>query len=654
MRKRSPDFTTEAPTVGQGGVCPACRFLWALVAAVLVLLPWGQAPGRCGTAAELLRGAASLTCGDFATAESTFGSVRRVDGVCAVAAAGEGAARLLAGGDAEAMGSFQEALSLQADLCCAYVGLAAAFSLQGDYREALEQYRMATAARPLRPGGVLAGEAYAACALGLYDTGAGQARAALAAEPDEPLAGYVLAAAELARGNPAFAAQLAPSQRLFARTPVRPIALGSCLLQPGVAFWETHAAEDRARLAVTGLWSVPEVRGARTATAGPAPPLGLSIERPGEGAVLEGAVTIEVSAPRVPELQYVSVSIGERQVGVVSFAPYSLNFDTRRLPDGPAQIRADAYDTRGAMAATATVAVTIRNGNRTLAPSELAARQRVAEMLEQLLLPSIPSPTRLQLAGHGLSQLGQVAQAAAAFEGAFSYDPAVPGLREDLALAYRDMGLTVSATPREIRSLADPKAVALTFDDGPHPLITPWVLDELDKGRAKATFFLVGKQATLYPELVREIRRRGHEIGSHSYAHYSLRHLTEVECAQDLVKSRLALREACGETVELFRPPGGYYDGTVRRAVGATGFVGVFWTCNITSYPGLEGKRIAADMGRKCANGGIILLHNGEDETLDTLPYLIPELRQRGLRFVTIRPEAGELARAGTVDERGR
>ena len=225
---------------------------------------------------------------------------------------------------------------------------------------------------------------------------------------------------------------------------------------------------------------------------------------------------------------------------------------------------------------------------------------------------------------------------------------------DDLALAYIDMGLNVSSTPREVRSMPDPRAVALTFDDGPHPLITPWILDQLDKEHVKATFFLVGKQATLYPELVREICRRGHQIGSHSYAHYSLRFLSEVECEQDLVKSRLALREACGQTVELFRPPGGFYDGTVRRALGVTGFTGVFWTCNITSYPGVDGQRIAADLGRRCATGGIVLLHNGEDETLDTLPYLIPELKKRGLRFVTIKPDGREVARATGADERGR
>lgn len=622
----------------------------------LMLVFAGLCPGCAwsGTEAELLRGAALLSAGDFPGARAAFSAVRQIDGVCAVAAAGEGAAAVLEGRPNDAIRALEAARSLRADLCCAYVGLGTALCMMGSYSEAMEQFRQASAARPAHPAGPLAGEAYAACALGLYDTAAQQARAALMSDPDEPLARYVVAAADLARGNPVQAAQLDAYSQLTSRALLRPIVLGSCLLQPGVAYWTTHSADDRARLANSGLGAIANGPQPLAHASDSQPAAAFGFHSPGDGAVLEGAVCIEVCAPPAPWQGYVELSVDGRPLGTVTQAPYRLAVDTRRLTDGPAEIRADAYDTRGAMTATATVNVTVRNGNRTLAPSEQYARQRVAELLEQLLLPSIPSPSRLQLAGHGLLQEGQAARAAAAFESAFAYDPSVPGLRDDLALAYIDMGLNVSSAPREIRSMPDPRAVALTFDDGPHPLITPWILDQLDKEHVKATFFLVGKQATLYPELVREICRRGHQIGSHSYAHYSLKFLSEVECEQDLVKSRLALREACGQTVELFRPPGGFYDGTVRRALGVTGFTGVFWTCNITSYPGLDGKRIAADLGRRCATGGIVLLHNGEDETLDTLPYLIPELKKRGLRFVTIRPEGREWARSGGADERGK
>ncbi len=67
--------------------------------------------------------------------------------------------------------------------------------------------------------------------------------------------------------------------------------------------------------------------------------------------------------------------------------------------------------------------------------------------------------------------------------------------------------------------MTNTKSVFLTFDDGPSPEVTPWVLDQLDKYDAKATFFCIGKNAELYPELVEEIRKRGHSIGNHTYSH---------------------------------------------------------------------------------------------------------------------------------------
>lgn len=94
-------------------------------------------------------------------------------------------------------------------------------------------------------------------------------------------------------------------------------------------------------------------------------------------------------------------------------------------------------------------------------------------------------------------------------------------------------------------------AVHLTFDDGPHPEITPWVLDRLDKLDAKATFFFVGRNAEQFPELVTETRRRGHTVGNHTYFHLNgwntscEQYLDDVERCNTLLKSTL------------FRPPFG-------------------------------------------------------------------------------------------------
>mgnify|MGYP001302369871 CR=1 FL=1 len=180
------------------------------------------------------------------------------------------------------------------------------------------------------------------------------------------------------------------------------------------------------------------------------------------------------------------------------------------------------------------------------------------------------------------------------------------------------------------------KLLALTFDDGPHPEMTPFILDLLDRYGMKATFFLVGKQAAMYPELVRMIAQRGHQLGSHSQTHTDLRRLDQRGVEQELVKSRAVIRQACGQTVTLFRPPGGNYDDEVRAAVAATGYTTVFWTENIGNYSGDDGQAIARAMCHKLSNGGIVLLHNGYDETQIVLPHLLPLLSATGLRVATV------------------
>ena len=180
------------------------------------------------------------------------------------------------------------------------------------------------------------------------------------------------------------------------------------------------------------------------------------------------------------------------------------------------------------------------------------------------------------------------------------------------------------------------KRIALTFDDGPHPVLTPVILDLLDQYRAKATFLLIGKQAETYPELVRLIAERGHEIGNHSYSHRNLTEMSGLEVERELVMTRQIVRRACGEFITLFRPPGGHYNATVRAATRTTGHSPVFWNENIGNYPGRPADEIVTSMLRKVGNSGIVLLHSGYDETPAVLPGLLREFSARGYRMDTV------------------
>lgn len=180
------------------------------------------------------------------------------------------------------------------------------------------------------------------------------------------------------------------------------------------------------------------------------------------------------------------------------------------------------------------------------------------------------------------------------------------------------------------------KRIALTFDDGPHPAYTPKLLQILAQRRVPAAFFVVGEQAEKHPELVRQAAEEGHTIGNHTYHHVSLPKIP-LEYVADEIK-------ACGEVIQAvtgtfphwFRPPGGEYNRQVAEIAEALGYTMALWTDDPGDYA-FPGEAVLYDRTMaRATNGGIILLHDGIDQTLQTLPRLIDALRKRGFAFVSL------------------
>jgi peptidoglycan/xylan/chitin deacetylase (PgdA/CDA1 family) len=351
---------------------------------------------------------------------------------------------------------------------------------------------------------------------------------------------------------------------------------------------------------------------------------------------VSGVVDLSVEIEDGAAVQHVAVLLDDQFVAMSNMRPFHTSIDTRRAADGVHELRVEGYFDGGEAIASASVMLRIFNGARTLAPEERSARRIAQEELCGLLALRATPLTNTHLLGRALEAGGHFADAVSSYEYVFSHDPMLPGSRTDLLLSYRGLGLDALGPSREVYVLSEPGAIALTFDDGPHPVMTPWILDLLDRYEYRATFFLVGKQAAMYPELVQEIADRGHELGSHSHTHSNLSLLSRLGVEQELVMSRAAIRQGSGRTVTLFRPPGGNYNADVRRAAAATGFTTIFWTENIGNYPGREGPAIAEAMDRKLARGGIVLLHNGYDETEVALPHLLRRLKARGARCDTV------------------
>jgi peptidoglycan/xylan/chitin deacetylase (PgdA/CDA1 family) len=178
---------------------------------------------------------------------------------------------------------------------------------------------------------------------------------------------------------------------------------------------------------------------------------------------------------------------------------------------------------------------------------------------------------------------------------------------------YASMAPQSQLYGRTLTHGADPKQIALTFDDGPNDPHTLHLLDVLARHKAKATFFLIGKYVRQRPEIARAIQAAGHEIGNHTYNHPNLIFVSRKRLRQELEDCGKALEDALGISVGLFRPPFGGRRPDVLRTVRALGLKPVMWS--ITGY---DWNAPSADfiLGKvkprlESRRGEIVLLHDG-------------------------------------------
>lgn len=162
------------------------------------------------------------------------------------------------------------------------------------------------------------------------------------------------------------------------------------------------------------------------------------------------------------------------------------------------------------------------------------------------------------------------------------------------------------------------QAVALSFDDGPHPQGTPAVLNALAAAGASATFFLVGEQVDAYPAVARAVVEAGHEVGLHGYRHTLLLRRRSASLAADLDRAVAAIEDATGRTPRLYRPPYGVFSSGALRLVRARGLDPVLW-----SRWGRDWQRSAtpASIARRATRslrpGDVVLLHDSDAYSSD-------------------------------------
>ena len=176
--------------------------------------------------------------------------------------------------------------------------------------------------------------------------------------------------------------------------------------------------------------------------------------------------------------------------------------------------------------------------------------------------------------------------------------------------------------PDLIWEIDDPEGVFLTFDDGPTPGVTEWILATLDKYGAKATFFVLGKNVEMYPDLYRRIVDAGHRVGNHTYSHQkgwgmSLERYTEdVDFANDLVNS------------ELFRPPYARITPAQARFLGQR-YKLVMWDIISRDYNRKLSPRACLRNVTKYLQGGSIVVFHDSEKAFRNMRYALPRTLER-------------------------
>ncbi len=178
--------------------------------------------------------------------------------------------------------------------------------------------------------------------------------------------------------------------------------------------------------------------------------------------------------------------------------------------------------------------------------------------------------------------------------------------------------------------------VALSFDCAWGVDYTDALLQCLEEEHVRATFFTVQFWAEKYPEYLKKIAEKGHEVGTHSATHSYMSRLSEVEIEAELESSCAAIENVTGKKPELFRPPYGDYDDLLIDTCNAMGLYPIQWDVDSLDWKDLSASDIAARIVQKTRSGSIILMHNNGLHTAEALPIVIDTLRAKGFDFVPI------------------
>ena len=177
------------------------------------------------------------------------------------------------------------------------------------------------------------------------------------------------------------------------------------------------------------------------------------------------------------------------------------------------------------------------------------------------------------------------------------------------------------------------RAVALTFDDGPHGEYTSQILGILDERQVKATFFLLGDNVPKHPDIVKDIQKRKHEIGSHTNSHQELTKINKKELEKDIKTSDERIEKVTGEKPKYVRPPYGAANKQVAEMIDRPL---IEWSVDTQDWVSKDKHNIIERVKSGVYPGSIILMHDIHPATIDALPEIITYLKDQHYEMVTI------------------
>lgn len=179
--------------------------------------------------------------------------------------------------------------------------------------------------------------------------------------------------------------------------------------------------------------------------------------------------------------------------------------------------------------------------------------------------------------------------------------------------------------------------IAITFDDGPHPVYTPKVLALLKKHQAKATFFCIATEIEKYPEIFKNIISQGHTVGNHTFSHpRNFGFLSTEKVIGQLQNANELVFKITGKKMKLYRPAFGVTNPTIKKAIKALNLSPVGWNKRSLDTLPISEKTTLQRSIKKLKKGDVILLHDTSQKSVDVLEHLLLFLQKKQMQSVTI------------------